>query len=101
MKMVRRLITALSRNKRRSAQLIHTLDRISLVPRLHRAVATLKLQAPDTDPKAAFWEAYMKMADEHDKEFQLRYGTDLNTGPVFVRDPSFHAVSLELTLWCL
>jgi hypothetical protein len=54
------------RNKRRNTQLIHTQGRISLIPRLHRAVATLKLQAPDTDPKAAFW---MKMADEHDKEF--------------------------------
>jgi hypothetical protein len=29
----------------------------------------LKPQVPVTDTKTAFWNAYMKVADEHDKEF--------------------------------
>ncbi|KAJ7479725.1 hypothetical protein FB451DRAFT_1012035, partial [Mycena latifolia] len=35
------------------------------------------------DKKTAFWDAYMKLADEHDKEFKERYGTDLDTALIF------------------
>ncbi|KAJ7479730.1 hypothetical protein FB451DRAFT_1010113, partial [Mycena latifolia] len=31
-----------------------------------------------------FWAAYMKLADEHDKEFKEKYGTDLDTALIFV-----------------
>ncbi|KAJ6589416.1 hypothetical protein B0H19DRAFT_850034, partial [Mycena capillaripes] len=29
------------------------------------------------------WTAYMKLADEHDKEFQQKYSTDLDTALIF------------------
>ncbi|KAJ7917912.1 hypothetical protein B0H13DRAFT_2439970, partial [Mycena leptocephala] len=31
-----------------------------------------------------FWASYMKLADEHDKEFQQKYSTDLDTALIFV-----------------
>ncbi|KAJ7759597.1 hypothetical protein B0H16DRAFT_1533867, partial [Mycena metata] len=34
---------------------------------------------------------YMKLADEHDKEFQQKYSTDLDTALIFVRIPIFSA----------
>ncbi|KAF7360769.1 hypothetical protein MVEN_00808900 [Mycena venus] len=51
--------------------------------RLHRAVEALKSQAPASDKKTAFWNSYMKLADEHDKEFQQKYSTDLDTALIF------------------
>ncbi|KAJ7183683.1 hypothetical protein C8R46DRAFT_1308584 [Mycena filopes] len=33
--------------------------------------------------KTVFWNAYMKLADEHDKEFREKYGTDLDTALIF------------------
>ncbi|KAJ7113039.1 hypothetical protein C8R44DRAFT_984876 [Mycena epipterygia] len=50
--------------------------------RLHRAIEALKTQAPVTD-KMAFWNSYMKLADEHDKEFQQKYSTELDTALIF------------------
>ncbi|KAJ7775436.1 hypothetical protein B0H16DRAFT_1756777 [Mycena metata] len=35
------------------------------------------------DAKTAFWTSYMKLADEHDKELQQKYSTDLDTGLIF------------------
>ncbi|KAJ6574451.1 hypothetical protein B0H19DRAFT_875143, partial [Mycena capillaripes] len=35
------------------------------------------------DKKMAFWNSYMRVADEHDKEFQQKYSTDLDTGLIF------------------
>ncbi|KAJ7921684.1 hypothetical protein B0H13DRAFT_1449049, partial [Mycena leptocephala] len=35
------------------------------------------------DKKTAFWTSYMKLADEHDKEFQQKYSTDLDTALIF------------------
>jgi hypothetical protein len=52
--------------------------------RIHRAVETLKPRE-SFDKKTAFWESYMKLADEHDKEFQKKYSTDLDTALIFVR----------------
>ncbi|KAJ7178285.1 hypothetical protein C8R46DRAFT_1076254 [Mycena filopes] len=51
--------------------------------RLYRAVEALKPPAPTADKKTAFWNAYMKLADEHDKEFREKYGTDLDTALIF------------------
>ncbi|KAJ7512338.1 hypothetical protein B0H11DRAFT_1642501, partial [Mycena galericulata] len=35
------------------------------------------------DKKTAFWNAYKTLADEHDREFQQRYSTDLDTCLIF------------------
>ncbi|KAJ7769367.1 hypothetical protein B0H16DRAFT_254857 [Mycena metata] len=51
--------------------------------KLYRAVEALKPQVPITDKKTAFWNSYMKLADEHDKEFQQKYSTDLDTALIF------------------
>ncbi|KAJ7433387.1 hypothetical protein B0H11DRAFT_2375942, partial [Mycena galericulata] len=51
--------------------------------KLHQAVEALKPGAPATDKKTTFWMAYMRVADEHDKEFQQKYGTDLDTTLIF------------------
>jgi hypothetical protein len=40
--------------------------------------------AGTTDEKTAFWSAYMKLADEHDKQFQQKCSTDLDTALIFV-----------------
>jgi hypothetical protein len=47
-------------------------------------VEALKPQATTSDKKTAFWASYMKLADEHDKEFQQKYSTDLDTALIFV-----------------
>ncbi|KAJ7828899.1 hypothetical protein B0H13DRAFT_1916815 [Mycena leptocephala] len=46
---------------------------------IHKAVEALQPQAATTDKKTAFWTSYMKLADEHDKKFQQKYSTDLDT----------------------
>ncbi|KAJ7735006.1 hypothetical protein B0H16DRAFT_1892349 [Mycena metata] len=51
--------------------------------KLYRAVEALKPQVPTTDKKTAFWTSYMKLADEHDKEFQQKHSTDLDTALIF------------------
>ncbi|KAJ7659218.1 hypothetical protein DFH06DRAFT_437967 [Mycena polygramma] len=51
--------------------------------KLHRAVEALKPQGPPTDKKTTFWISYMKVADEHDKEFQQKYSTDLDVALIF------------------
>ncbi|KAJ7704149.1 hypothetical protein B0H16DRAFT_1902132 [Mycena metata] len=51
--------------------------------KLYRAVEALKPQAPATNKKTAFWTSYMKLADEHDKEFQQKYSTDLDSALIF------------------
>ncbi|KAJ7842453.1 hypothetical protein B0H14DRAFT_2316343, partial [Mycena olivaceomarginata] len=35
------------------------------------------------DKKTAFWTAYKTLADEFDKEFQRKYGNDLDTSLIF------------------
>ncbi|KAJ6599779.1 hypothetical protein DFH09DRAFT_1303149 [Mycena vulgaris] len=51
--------------------------------RLQKAVEALKSKLPATDKKTTFWNAYKTLADEHDKEFQQRYSTDLDTSLIF------------------
>ncbi|KAJ6560822.1 hypothetical protein DFH09DRAFT_921424, partial [Mycena vulgaris] len=47
------------------------------------AVESLKPQAQSSDKKTAFWTAYKTLADEFDKEFQRKYGDDLDTSLIF------------------
>ncbi|KAJ7113058.1 hypothetical protein C8R44DRAFT_797132 [Mycena epipterygia] len=51
--------------------------------RLHKAVEALQPPATVTDKKTTFWNSYMKLADEHDKEFQQKYSSDLDTALIF------------------
>ncbi|KAJ7268480.1 hypothetical protein C8J57DRAFT_345631 [Mycena rebaudengoi] len=51
--------------------------------RLQKAMKSLKPQAPISDKKTAFWNSYMKLTDEHDKEFLRKYLTDLDTALIF------------------
>ncbi|KAJ7210734.1 hypothetical protein GGX14DRAFT_624814 [Mycena pura] len=51
--------------------------------RIQKAVEALKPPVPVTDKKSAFWTSYMKLADEHDKEFKEKYSTDLDTSLIF------------------
>jgi hypothetical protein len=48
-------------------------------------IEALKPQGPVTDKKTTFWNSYMKLADEYDKEFQQKYITDLDSALIFVR----------------
>ncbi|KAF8205611.1 hypothetical protein K438DRAFT_516343 [Mycena galopus ATCC 62051] len=50
--------------------------------RIHRAVEALK-PPESVDTNTAFWGSYMKLADEHDKEFQKKYSNDLDTALIF------------------
>jgi hypothetical protein len=57
---------------------------------LTKAVEALKQQPQSTDTKTAFWTAYKTLADEFDKEFQRKYGNDLDTSLIFVRGGIFY-----------
>ncbi|KAJ7754011.1 hypothetical protein B0H16DRAFT_754904 [Mycena metata] len=48
-----------------------------------KLVEALKSKVPVTDKKTTFWNAYKTLADEHDKEFQQKYSTDLDTALIF------------------
>ncbi|KAJ7894773.1 hypothetical protein B0H13DRAFT_2339064 [Mycena leptocephala] len=54
--------------------------------RLHRAIEALKPQAPVSD-KNTFWNFYMKLADEHDKDFHKKYSTGLDSALIFSTPP--------------
>ncbi|KAJ7769369.1 hypothetical protein B0H16DRAFT_1237561, partial [Mycena metata] len=51
------------------------------------------------DKKTAFWNSYMKLADEHDKEFQQKYSTDLDTALIFVSDFALDVLKLVVSNW--
>ncbi|KAJ7150839.1 hypothetical protein C8R43DRAFT_490838 [Mycena crocata] len=51
--------------------------------RLHQAVQTLKPTEPIPDKKTIFWKLYKSLGEEHDKEFQQRYSTDLDASLIF------------------
>ncbi|KAJ6560886.1 hypothetical protein DFH09DRAFT_921469, partial [Mycena vulgaris] len=53
------------------------------MPRLNLVVESLKPQPQSSDKKTAFWTAYKTLADEFDKEFQRKYGDDLDTSLIF------------------
>ncbi|KAJ7652747.1 hypothetical protein DFH06DRAFT_1475136 [Mycena polygramma] len=57
-------------------------DLIKKQEELQKAVESLKPSAP-TDKKTRFWTTYMKVADEHDKEFKEKYSTDLDVALIF------------------
>ncbi|KAJ7922213.1 hypothetical protein B0H13DRAFT_2411693 [Mycena leptocephala] len=63
--------------------LIASIDVNETNSRLFHAVNALKPQAPATDKKTAFWNSYMRLADDYDKEFQQKYSTDLDTALIF------------------
>ncbi|KAF7336340.1 hypothetical protein MVEN_02182500 [Mycena venus] len=48
-----------------------------------KAVEALKPQPQSTDKTIAFWTEYKRLADEYDKEFNERYGQDLDTTLIF------------------
>ncbi|KAF7363954.1 hypothetical protein MSAN_01053700 [Mycena sanguinolenta] len=50
--------------------------------RIQRVIEALK-PPRSTDTKTAFWESYMKLADEHDKEFHKKHSNDLDTSLIF------------------
>ncbi|KAJ7868345.1 hypothetical protein B0H14DRAFT_316670 [Mycena olivaceomarginata] len=60
----------------RQDDLLHKQDDIQ------KAVESLK-PPPVTDTKMKFWNSYMKLADEHDKELKEKYSTDLDTSLIF------------------
>ncbi|KAJ7191245.1 hypothetical protein GGX14DRAFT_600946 [Mycena pura] len=51
--------------------------------KLHTAVEALKQKPEALDIKTAFWNAYKPLADEFDKEFKDKYGTNLDTSLIF------------------
>ncbi|KAJ7670347.1 hypothetical protein B0H17DRAFT_1246086, partial [Mycena rosella] len=51
--------------------------------RLQRAVEALNSKAPVTDKKSTFWNLDKNLADEHDRELQQRYSTDLDASLIF------------------
>ncbi|KAJ7191240.1 hypothetical protein GGX14DRAFT_600932 [Mycena pura] len=51
--------------------------------KLHAAVEALKQKPEALDIKTAFWNAYKPLADEFDKEFKDKYGTNLDTSLIF------------------
>ncbi|KAJ7191270.1 hypothetical protein GGX14DRAFT_600992 [Mycena pura] len=51
--------------------------------RLHTAVEALRQKPEALDIKTAFWNAYKPLADEFDKEFKDKYGTNLDTSLIF------------------
>ncbi|KAJ7670662.1 hypothetical protein DFH06DRAFT_1369638 [Mycena polygramma] len=53
--------------------------------RFHKALEALQSKPPAVDKKTAFWNAYKTLADEHDREFQQKYSTDLDTALIFAR----------------
>ncbi|KAJ6518143.1 hypothetical protein C8R47DRAFT_1086150 [Mycena vitilis] len=57
-------------------------DLIKKQEELQKAVESLKPQ-PSTDKKTTFWTTYMRVADEHDKEFKEKYSTDLDVALIF------------------
>ena len=59
--------------------------------RLEKAIIAAIRPVPtsQSDSKITFWNAYKKVADEHDAEFQEKYKGDLNTSLIFVSQPVF------------
>jgi hypothetical protein len=48
------------------------------------AVDVLKPKTQSTDKRIAFWTAYKPLADEFDREFQEKYGDNLDASLIFV-----------------
>ncbi|KAK7031902.1 hypothetical protein R3P38DRAFT_2521618, partial [Favolaschia claudopus] len=52
--------------------------------RMRKAIMNSKSKPPTaTDKKTTFWNGYMILANEYDKEFLQKYGTDLDTSLIF------------------
>ncbi|KAJ7644849.1 hypothetical protein FB45DRAFT_300235, partial [Roridomyces roridus] len=50
---------------------------------MRRLVDDLAPKKPVVDKKTEFWNAYRAVSDEYDKEYQQKYGTDLDTTLIF------------------
>ncbi|KAF7346677.1 hypothetical protein MSAN_01805500 [Mycena sanguinolenta] len=50
---------------------------------IHKAIKALKTKEPVIDKDTAFWNNYKTLADEYDREFQQKYGSDLDTTLIF------------------
>ncbi|KAJ7106737.1 hypothetical protein C8R44DRAFT_886001 [Mycena epipterygia] len=50
---------------------------------LRKAIEATSPKGVATDKKTEFWTAYKTMAEEYDKEFKEKYGTDLDTALIF------------------
>ena len=49
------------------------------------------------DPKQRFWKTYRAVAEAFDNEFLARYGGDMDTSMIFVRDLVFAPCDCTLT----
>ncbi|KAJ7636575.1 hypothetical protein FB45DRAFT_447954 [Roridomyces roridus] len=58
---------------------------------MRRLVEDLTPKKPVVDKKTEFWNAYKAVSDEYDREYQQKYGTDLDTTLIFAG--LFYAVS--------
>ncbi|KAJ7921677.1 hypothetical protein B0H13DRAFT_2414846 [Mycena leptocephala] len=70
-----------STSHRKECRTTRTLNRFPIMSEFTRLSRHSKVAT--TDKKTAFWTSYMKLADEHDKEFQQKYSTDLDTALIF------------------
>ncbi|KAJ7081951.1 hypothetical protein C8R44DRAFT_894925 [Mycena epipterygia] len=50
---------------------------------LRKAIETMAPKVVPTDKETEFWNAYKTVAEEYDKEFKEKYGTDLDTALIF------------------
>ncbi|KAJ7106743.1 hypothetical protein C8R44DRAFT_638164, partial [Mycena epipterygia] len=50
---------------------------------LRKAIEATTPKVVATDKKTEFWNAYKMVAEEYDKEFKEKYGTDLDTALIF------------------
>ncbi|KAJ7081932.1 hypothetical protein C8R44DRAFT_823211 [Mycena epipterygia] len=62
---------------------------------LRKAIETMAPKVVATDRKTEFWNAYKTVAEEYDKEFKEKYGTDLDTALIFVFSPQSALLSLS------
>ncbi|KAJ7081948.1 hypothetical protein C8R44DRAFT_652833, partial [Mycena epipterygia] len=51
---------------------------------LRKAIEATTPKVVPTDKETEFWNAYKTVAEEYDKEFKEKYGTDLDTALIFV-----------------
>jgi len=63
---------------------------------LEKAITGLRPSEIQVDPRTNFWNAYKKVADQHDDALVSRYVGDLDTSLIFVSALAFLAYILFL-----
>ncbi|KAJ7606007.1 hypothetical protein FB45DRAFT_951605 [Roridomyces roridus] len=58
-------------------------DLTKQMKQLNTAVKDLRSVPPVPDKKTMFWNSYKMVADEYDREHQVKYSTDLDTSLIF------------------